>query len=280
MDQARKDDIWWSYDRIAESYDRIAVPHYFAPVAQRLISLVRPSPRDSMLDVGSGSGLVASAALEVLQPNRVVAADLSSPMLLAAKNRGVRTVVAANLLHLPFGDECFDCITASFVVNHIANCAEAASEMVRLIRPGGKLGLTSWAFGPSENEIGKAWNEITWRYVEPDVLRGASDRALPSEARLSDRKALASIIREAGLSVTLSQQVDFPIHMSTTEYIDSRCNAMASRFMISVLPAERWEHFVQTATTTLNRMFGDSVSFLTKVNFVVAQKSASSNARA
>ena len=245
-----------------------------------MIDFAQLSPGQRLLDVGSGTGAVALAVLRAVPRASVIAIDLSLPMLLCGKSAGIRRSVVSTVLNLPFPERAFDCVTASFVLNHVADCQGAITEMTRLLRDGGKLAVTSWATGPSDNEMGNAWTAIAAKYVNAELLRTASESALPSESRLSNLETLTSIVRDAGLDILLSRQVQFPTTMSTHDYLESRCGGMAGRRMRTLLDADSWYRFTQDARTALAQAFGEAVQFVVSVNFVVAQKVARSAAGA
>jgi hypothetical protein len=171
---------------------------------------------------------------------------------------------------LPFAAK-FDHVTASFVLNHLDDCASAVVTMARALRSGGTIGLTSWAIGPSENDVGTAWSEVAATYVSSEQLRDAARGALPNEEYLHSPDALSAILRRAGLRILRSEQVDFATKMSTVDYIVSRSNSLSGRFIKSSLSLERWREFQATAINALTQRFGDKVEIRTAVNFAIAR---------
>ncbi|PYV41946.1 MAG: hypothetical protein DMG06_15560 [Acidobacteria bacterium] len=260
---------WWSYDGMADQYEAVAVPHYFAPVAEQLIADLQPARGSRLLDVGAGTAIVGSTVLRKCKNVRVVATDLSLMMLRKAKQRGVPSVVA-DIGHQPFPSHCFDIVVASFVLNHLDDCAIAIVELGHMLRPAGQLAVTSWARGPSENALGDVWNAIVSNWIDREALRMAVNEALPSEAELSELAKLEAVLEDAGLPVTQSRVVELPVQMTMASYIESRCIAMASRFMMAELPSYDWSAFRQEVTAALVARFGESAVFGTKVNVVVA----------
>jgi SAM-dependent methyltransferase len=260
-----------SYDATARTYDTVAVPHYFLPAAAHLIECLHLSPGHRLLDVGSGTGAVARTVLQAAPSACVIAADLSLPMLRHGTGSGILGAVVAAATSLPFPAQSFDCVTASFVLNHLADCQAALTEMTRPLRDGGQLAVTSWATGPSDNEPGRLWTSIAGTYVRAELLRTASESALPSETRLSDLDALRSTVRAVGLNVVLARQVQFPTTMSTRDFLEARCSGMTGRFVRTCLTADAWDRFNGDARTALSDAYGDMVRFVVSVNFVVAR---------
>jgi SAM-dependent methyltransferase len=113
----------------------------------RLVQAVGVGPGDHVLDVAAGSGNVAIPA--ALTGADVVASDLTPELLDAG-----RTFAAQRGAHLrwdegdaealPYADNSFDvvlsCLGAMFAPHH----QTAADELLRVCRPGGRIGLLSW----------------------------------------------------------------------------------------------------------------------------------------
>jgi ubiquinone/menaquinone biosynthesis C-methylase UbiE len=66
--------------------------------------------------------------------------------------------VVTRLPGLPFPDAAFDAIAASFVISHLASCADGLADMVRICKPGGRVGVTAW--GTQPNPVGALWTRV------------------------------------------------------------------------------------------------------------------------
>ena len=266
-------DLNWSrYDDIAEEYERVLAPNFFEPVAAKLISFLRLSPGQRLLDVACGTGVVAKTAMQQCSGLSVFGVDVSLPMILRAKSCAVCQFLVADVLELPYINRSFHHLTASFVMNHLQDCSAAVVKMARVVRPEGTIGLTSWAIGPSENPAGTAWSEIAEAYVSTKELRDATRRVLPNEECLHSGEQLSAVLRDAGLGIVRSERVEFNTNMMTTDYVISRCNSLSGRFMKSSLPAEKWREFHATVIAALSRRFGEAIQIRTAVNFAVAMQ--------
>jgi demethylmenaquinone methyltransferase/2-methoxy-6-polyprenyl-1,4-benzoquinol methylase len=60
-------------------------------------------------------------------------------MLEIARRKGVRRVVLADAMELPFDDASFDCVTIAFGLRNLENCSSALTEMWRVLKPKGHL---------------------------------------------------------------------------------------------------------------------------------------------
>lgn len=80
----RKAMIQNGFDTVAEGYDHPALS-FFPETARRLVEHLNLKPTDNLLDVCTGTGVVALAAAEKLKQGTVTGIDLSSGMLQQAK---------------------------------------------------------------------------------------------------------------------------------------------------------------------------------------------------
>jgi len=140
-----------SYDPVAEVFDRFA-KRLSTPLAERMVEMAHPGPSDRLLDVGTGTGVVALAAARALAPEgRVVGLDLSDGMLrVAAANAATAGLdrriafLKSDAETLDFPDHSFDAVLSLFVLMHLPNPGATLREMHRVLRPGGRLVI---AFG-------------------------------------------------------------------------------------------------------------------------------------
>lgn len=95
-------------------------------------------PGMKLLDLASGTGVVARAAAEVTRdPGSIVGADVSIGMLRSGRTASPKVQSAAETL--PFRSESFDRITIGFALRHFADLGVVFDECHRVLRPGGKL---------------------------------------------------------------------------------------------------------------------------------------------
>ncbi len=131
------------FDGVARRYDRTNTV-----LSMGLDALWRRRTRQCLqlhggqrvLDLAAGTGV---STIELKRAGaEAVACDFSLGMLRAGKsNRSRRGVpfVAGDGMHLPFADETFDAVTISFGLRNIANAPMALREMLRVVKPGGRL---------------------------------------------------------------------------------------------------------------------------------------------
>jgi demethylmenaquinone methyltransferase / 2-methoxy-6-polyprenyl-1,4-benzoquinol methylase len=93
----------------------------------------------AILDIATGSGVLAHELKRQVPAARVVGADFCPPMLALARRRGISELVVADGLALPFQDARFDVVTIAFGLRNMASFDAALNEAGRVLRPGGHL---------------------------------------------------------------------------------------------------------------------------------------------
>jgi len=260
-----------SYNDYAEGFDRFSAKHYFRWPAQQLVSMVAFAPGEKLLDVGCGTGVVAQAALEQSKYGFIVATDLSQPMLRRARLRNISDIVVSKLPDLAFLPRIFDCVTAGFVLNHISDPHITLRSIANLLKPGGRVGLSSWAVAASDTDAGKKWNEVAERFVDRDFLARELERTLPSEQLLLSLDGFKDVVGQTDLVLESAEQKSFFVDLPLQDFLESRLAAMPSRIMKSVLTPETWQRFSRTVADTMLSSFGPDLNQELRVNFVIAR---------
>jgi demethylmenaquinone methyltransferase/2-methoxy-6-polyprenyl-1,4-benzoquinol methylase len=93
----------------------------------------------TILDLATGSGVLAHELKRQMPAARVIGADFCAPMLTFARRRGITELVVADGLALPFQDGRFDVVTIAFGLRNMASFDAALNEAGRVLRPGGHL---------------------------------------------------------------------------------------------------------------------------------------------
>lgn len=202
------------FTRIAPRYDllnhllsgqmdrlwRARVAREMRPILQR--------PDAVVLDLCCGTGDLAFA-LGRRSHAKIIGADFSHTMLLRAREKAAHTnggsrmeFFEADALRLPFADASFDLLTAAFGFRNLANYEDGLREMLRLLKPGGTLGILEFA-EPAPGMLGDLYRFYT-RSVLPKIgglISGDKDAYayLPkSVARFFLPEELAELMRSMG----------------------------------------------------------------------------------
>jgi len=140
MPQSRGPDRWF-FDLWSHVYDTALVQHLaYRPAHDAVLSELRRSTLERVLDVGCGTGLLATRIQREIRPGATVGCDFSRGMLReAARNRHGLPWVRGNALQLPFCDASFDTLVSTEAFHWFPDQAAALGEFHRVLRPGGRL---------------------------------------------------------------------------------------------------------------------------------------------
>ena len=155
------------FDRAANSYDKAAVLQ--REVADRLLErldyvIIEP---EIILDVGAGTGYLASGLKGRYKKAHVIEMDLSMKMLLQGAKKspwyrqlmGNKCRVCGDAEQLPYANESVDCLISSLTIQWCNNLQQTFSEFKRVLKPGGLLMFTT--FGPDTlKELRESWADV------------------------------------------------------------------------------------------------------------------------
>jgi len=130
----------------ADVYETFFVPALFREWVGPVCDAASIAPGHHVLDVGCGTGVVALEALRrVGERGRVVGLDVNEGMLAVARRKlphvEWRQAAAESL---PFEAGVFDVVTSQFALMFFQDRPRALREMLRVLRPGGRLAVAVW----------------------------------------------------------------------------------------------------------------------------------------
>lgn len=205
-------------DSVPGEYERLLVPAVFEPWAELLLDAVVIALGSRVLDVASGTGVVArAAARRAGGDGRLVASDVSGPML--ARSGAVGAPDGATPIEyreasadaLPFEDGSFDVVLCQQGLQFFPARAAAVGEMRRVLRPGGVAGVAVWASGHPLEPFGVYGDELAAAGVEPPF-----PRAFESDTFTMDLETVRSLFTEAGFSLVDAKVVELDVSWPDT----------------------------------------------------------------
>jgi SAM-dependent methyltransferase len=186
------------------------VETFLLPLGPRLVEACGIGPGDRVLDVAAGTG---NASIPAAQTGAdVVASDLTPELLAAGRARaeaeGVELEwVEADAHDLQFEDASFDVVMSSIGVMFAPFHQQAADEMVRVCKPGGRIGLLSWT---PEGMIGALFREMG-KFMPPPPAGAQPPPLWGSEEHVrelfGDRVELETVEKDS-LDITAFQRPD------------------------------------------------------------------------
>ncbi len=187
-----------TYNSASDAYDSPA-NSFWARFGRRTVERLGLKPGERVLDVCSGSGASAIPAAEKIgAKGSVTGVDLSEKLLALArakaKAQGLRNIEfrSGDMLELPFADGHFDAVVCVFGVFFVPDMAAAVRSLWRVVKPGGRLAITTWGprfFEPANSAF---WNSV--RAERPELYKGFN----PWD-RIVEPAAVLALLREAGV---------------------------------------------------------------------------------
>jgi ubiquinone/menaquinone biosynthesis C-methylase UbiE len=170
------------------------------PTNEALIDLAQIRPGMKVLDLASGSGHPALDIARVVGPTgHVTATDLSSKLLAVAeeksKEQGLSNISfqEVDMENQPFPDETFDIVTCRLGIMYARNVLKALSEMLRVLKPNGRVALVAW--GPEKDDPRKS---TVFNVLMKYSKSSSPDPAIALPSSYSEPGKLSTALSQAG----------------------------------------------------------------------------------
>jgi demethylmenaquinone methyltransferase / 2-methoxy-6-polyprenyl-1,4-benzoquinol methylase len=212
------------FSGLPSAYDRMGAVLSFGqdPRWRRaLIQAVDPRPGQRILDVATGTGMVAAGLAQ--RGATVVGLDQSENMLAGARHRlsehpelAARiTLVQGEAERLPFADAEFDALTFTYLLRYVDDRAATMRELARVVKPGGRIGMVEFAV-PRSPALRSLWRVHTrvglpllGRAVSPAWVEVGRFLGPNIEQLYADEPDLAALWRAAGIGLLSDRRMSF-----------------------------------------------------------------------
>jgi demethylmenaquinone methyltransferase / 2-methoxy-6-polyprenyl-1,4-benzoquinol methylase len=221
---ARKRHALELFAGLPRSYDRMGAVLSFGqdPRWRRaLIDAIDPRPGQRVLDVASGTGLVAFELAK--RGCDVTGLDQSEEMLAGARRRLANTpgldervrFVRGEAERLPFGDGEFDALTFTYLLRYVDDRAATMRELARVVKPGGRIGMVEFGV-PQRPYLRAAWRVHTrvglpllGRLVSPAWVEVGRFLGPNIEALYASEGDVGALWRAAGIEQVRERRMTF-----------------------------------------------------------------------
>ncbi len=196
----------------AQVYEDFFVPALFGRWPPVVLDAAEVSVGDHVLDVGTGTGVLARAAAERVGPTgRVVGVDVNEGMLAVARGLDARVEWRTGSAEdVPLPPDDVDVALSQFMLMFVPDPAVALTEMARVVRPGGRVAVATWA--PLSQTPGYA----AMHQLLHDVLGPEAARSLEVPYSLGDATDVAALVEDSFDDVT-ARQVAGTAHFDSVE---------------------------------------------------------------
>lgn len=258
-----------AYNAAADHFDH-PVSSFWHRFGRRTIERLELKAGERVLDVCSGTGGSAlPAADRIGAEGYVVAADLAERLIALARTKAEAQSLTNiefrvdDMLALGYPDHSFDAVVCVFGIFFVPDMSGAVRELWRMVKPGGRLAITTWGPNLFEPANGAFWEAIEGE--RPDL-----HRAFNPWDRISEPDGLRQMLSEAGV-----QNVDILAETGThplNEPEDWWKIAMGSGYRGTLEQLDS-DTFTRVRATNLSHLIQDRTAAIeTNVLYAVARK--------
>ena len=188
------------FDRIAPAYDSWAGGQH-ERVAARLVDVAAPQKGEQVLDVGTGTGLVAHLVAPRVSPGSVIGIDLSDNMLALARSKKSKNVQFLGMAaeRLVFKPETFDLVTMGETLAYVSDPNDALAEAHRVLRAGGRLAVSN-----QRRSLSTRAQDLFFQGLAPLARRHylSLPRYTSERSRFGEPNVLPELLRASGFETT------------------------------------------------------------------------------
>jgi len=261
-----------TYDAIAEDYQRLAVRLVFLCPAKDLLAALKLTPDANILDVGAGTGVTAQAIESIKGfKGKLVELDISLQMLKASHSSSSVSKVVGQVPGLPFCDNSFDAVMANFVLSHVLKYKEAITDMLRVLKPGGKIGISAW--GSEKHQYSDMWDKTSESFVSKELIENIVSEFMPSREIFTIPENTRELLKAAGAREIEIHKSEAVVSTTKADYIAMKSVMLQGRFIKSTIGEKGWSEFLAELTKNFDAKFSDPIEYPSRAHLVVGSKS-------
>jgi ubiquinone/menaquinone biosynthesis C-methylase UbiE len=212
---------------------------FLKPMGTEIIRMLDLKETDMVLDVAAGTGEPGLTIAPKVKKGKVVITDLSDQMLAIAQENAIRRglanvkVKACDVCALPFPDSSFDAISCRFGFMFFPDMLLAAKEMVRVLKPGGRIATSVWNV-PEKN----FWVTAIMGTINKNMELPAPPPGSPGMFRCAKEGFMADLFAQAGLKNISVKEVSGKINCKTTDVYWTAMNEVAAPVVAALSKAD------------------------------------------
>lgn len=222
---SKKEQVANMFDKIAFRYDflnRFLSAGIDVSWRRKAIKELKSLKPQLVLDVATGTGDVAILTHKILKPAKVTGIDISEGMLELGRKKVEKLQLQKSIEllkgdseRIDFDDSSFDAITVAFGVRNYQNLEQGLKEMLRVLRPGGKLVVLE--FSKPKQAAFKALYNLYMKVIAPEFgkmiakNKDAYEYLNDSVQKFPEGEQFIKILDTAGYKSTYFKRLTFGI---------------------------------------------------------------------
>jgi len=175
----KKEQVAEMFNRIASRYDfmnRFLSARIDVLWRKKTLKKLKKYQPKKILDVATGTADMAIMACTLLKPDKIIGIDISDQMLEVGKKKIEKEGLGAKIElrngdseTINFADNSFDAVMAAFGVRNFENLENGLAEMLRVLKPGGRLVILE--FSKPRRKAVKSLYNLYMKIIAPQVAR-------------------------------------------------------------------------------------------------------------
>lgn len=239
-----------AYDAAADHFDDEPLA-FWERIGRRTVERLRLPAGAKVLDVGCGTGASALPAAETVGPSgTVTGVDLAARLLDRARTKARKQGLSnvdfrqADMTSLGYPDGSFDAVVSVFSIFFVPDMEGLVRELWRMVRPGGKLAVTTW--GPRIFEPAYSRWQSAIKQERPDLYS-----AFNPWDRITDIESVRRLLRDGGATdIDVIEEDGYQVLRTPEDW-----------WTIALGSGLRWA-IDQMGSKTAERMQADNVNWL------------------
>lgn len=215
------------------------VMNMIRPAGDEIIRHLNLKETDVVLDVATGTGEPGLTIATVVKKGKVTGTDLSPVMLAIARENALKKgitnyeTIESDVTQMPFADATFDAISCRFGFMFFPDMLMAAREMVRVLKPGGRLATTVW--GPPATNF---WITSFMGPIMKNMQLPPPPAGSPGMFRCADAAEMTNLFKQAGLKNIVQKEINGKLEAASFDHLWTYMNEVAAPVVTALSKAD------------------------------------------
>ena len=245
---------------------------FLKPMDDEIIRMLNLKPTDIVLDVASEQGEPGLTIATKLKYGSVIITDLDEDALETVRENAMRRGInnidthVSDVIDLPFPDNTFDAVSCRLGFMYFPYILSAAKEMVRVLKPGGKMVTSVWDT-PEKN----FWATVIMGAINENMDLPTSPFGAPGMFRCAKDGYMSSLFHHMGLKNISVREVEGNLHCETSEVYPTLMQQMGGQMIAAVNQAggAMKEKIKRESIQAFNKKYGDGNMVIDSSSLVI-----------